>query len=51
MDNAIKYDDFWTDIPSEVQELIIKAKSELDQGEGIPHADIMAEIKVRFLNK
>lgn len=43
--------DFWNDTPREVKQAINKAKSELDQGKGIPHAGAMEEMKGRFLNK
>jgi hypothetical protein len=43
--------DFWSELPLDVQHSINKAKSELDKGEGIPHSEVMAEIKDRFLNK
>jgi hypothetical protein len=43
--------DFWHDLPVHVKEDINQAKSELDKGEGIPHAQVMTEIKERFLNK
>ena len=43
--------DFWTDLPVEVKQTIHTAKSELDRGEGIPHAQVMSEIKGRFLNR
>ena len=41
--------DFWTEIPIEVKKDIHKAKAELDRGEGTPHAQVMTEIKSRFL--
>lgn len=43
--------DFWTELPVEVKQAIHKAKSELDRGEGIPHTQVMEEIKGRFLNR
>ncbi len=43
--------DFWTELPSEVKLAIHNAKSELDRGEGIPHAQVMKEVKGRFLNR
>ncbi|PWK76503.1 hypothetical protein LX99_03369 [Mucilaginibacter oryzae] len=43
--------DFWSDIPPLVQQAINKAKSQLDQGEGIPHEKVMEKIRSRFLNK
>jgi len=41
--------DFWNDIPLEVRRAIDTAKDQLDKREGIPHTDVMAEIKARFL--
>lgn len=43
--------DFWNDLPDEVNSSIDKAKTELDNGEGIPHQQVMTEIKARYLNK
>ncbi len=43
--------DFWTELPTEVQQAVNKAKAELDGGEGIPHAQVMAEMKSRYLNR
>ena len=43
--------DFWNDLPHHVKESINKAKEEMDRGEGIPHAEVMAEVRARFLNK
>ncbi len=43
--------DFGLDLPYEVKLAINKAKSQLDAGEGIPHEQIMNEIKERFLKK
>ncbi len=42
--------DFWSDLPTPVQQAIDKAKNKLDQGEGTPHEEVMAKIKSRFLN-
>lgn len=41
--------DFRDDLPNEVKQAIKMAKVELDGGEGIPHDEVMAEIKNRFL--
>jgi hypothetical protein len=41
--------DFWHELPNEVKQSINEAKAELDRGEGIPHEQVMAEIKERFL--
>jgi hypothetical protein len=43
--------DFWNELPIEVKQAVNKAKAELDRGEGVPHSQIMAEVKTRFLNK
>lgn len=43
--------DFWTELPAEVKQAVNKAKAELDRGEGIPHAQVMAEMKDRFLRR
>ena len=43
--------DFWNDIPSEIKQAVSRAKNELDRGEGIPHVQVMAEMKKHFLNK
>jgi hypothetical protein len=40
--------DFWDDLPSEIKEGINEAKSQLADGQGIPHAQIMADVKARF---
>jgi hypothetical protein len=41
--------DFWTELPEDVKQSIDEAKAELDRGEGIPHEEVMAEVKRRFL--
>jgi flagella basal body P-ring formation protein FlgA len=43
--------DFWGELPTEVKQAVIKAKAELDRGEGISHAQVMAEMKDRYLNR
>ncbi len=43
--------DFWDDLPEHVKEGINKAKEDIKQGKGIPHEQVMAEIKARYLNK
>jgi predicted transcriptional regulator len=48
---GLSENDFWDELPSEVRQAINHAKDELDRGEGIPHEEVMAEIKSRFLNK
>ena len=40
--------DYWSDLPKEVKQAVDKSKAELDIGGGIPHADVMAEVKSRF---
>lgn len=47
---ASKYD-FWSDLPDGVKSAINKAQTELDKGEGIPHQQVMSEIKARYLRK
>ncbi|WP_159440647.1 hypothetical protein [Mucilaginibacter sp. OK098] len=42
--------DFWNEIPKEVKQAINEAKEELERGEGIPHSEVMAEIRKRFLD-
>ncbi|HWD88099.1 MAG TPA: hypothetical protein VG367_08235 [Mucilaginibacter sp.] len=43
--------DFWPSLPSQVKQAIEEAASELDKGEGIPHEQVMAEIKEHYLKK
>ena len=43
--------DFWNELPSEVKQAVNKAKAELDRGEGLSHAQVMAEMKNRFLDQ
>ncbi|MBS1530266.1 MAG: hypothetical protein JSU01_08160 [Bacteroidetes bacterium] len=43
--------DFWPSLPSQVKQAIEEAKSELDRGEGIPHKEVMAEIRARYPKK
>ncbi|HCN82185.1 MAG TPA: hypothetical protein DIT07_01000 [Sphingobacteriaceae bacterium] len=43
--------DFWSSLPEEIKQAVNKAKSELDKGKGIPHSQMMSEIKDRFLDK
>lgn len=43
--------DFRTDLPTDLKQSITIAKDELDRGEGIPHAEVMAKVRKRFLNK
>jgi hypothetical protein len=46
---GISEGDFWPELPNEVQGAINEAKSELDRGEGIPHENVMEEMRKRFL--
>ncbi len=46
---GVSQTDFWHKLPEEVKQSINDAKAELDRGEGIPHDNVMAEIKERFL--
>jgi len=48
---GLSEDDFWTELPAEIKQAVNKAKDELDRGEGIPHAQVMSEVKNRFLKK
>lgn len=43
--------DFWNDIPDEVKQSINEAKGELNRGEGVPHSEVMTDIRRRFLKK
>jgi len=40
--------DFWQDLPTEVKQSIDKAKAELDNGQGIPHEQVIAEIRAKI---
>lgn len=62
MDIAVKYkivekiiqsndDNFWENLPEDVNQAIKKAKEELDRGNGIPHAQVMTDIKEHYVNK
>jgi hypothetical protein len=48
---SLSESDFWGALPIEVKQGINAAKGELDRGEGIPHHQVMAEIKQRFQNR
>lgn len=48
---GLSENDFWSELPTEVKQAINQAKDELDRGEGIPHAKVMAEMKQRFQHK
>jgi hypothetical protein len=38
---ADREDDWWNDLPKEVQKSILKAEKELKEGKGIPHEIVM----------
>ena len=42
---ADKEDDWWDDLPKEVQASIDKAIAELDDGKGVPHEVVMKKYK------
>lgn len=46
---GLSENDFWTELPIEVQQAIRQSERELEQGDGIPHLQIMDEIKKRYL--
>lgn len=48
---GLSENDFWHDLPFEVQQAINQAKSQLDDGEGIAHEQVMLEVKDRFLKR
>ncbi|MDP9077237.1 MAG: hypothetical protein M3O71_07445 [Bacteroidota bacterium] len=43
--------DFWNDLPAQVKSAINEAKDQLDRGDGIPHDDVMTEMKSRFIGR
>lgn len=43
--------DFWNELPTELKQALNKAKGELDRGGGIPHSQVISEIKNRFLDR
>jgi hypothetical protein len=45
---ADREDDWWDDLPKEVQNSIDKAIAELDAGKGIPHEVVMKKYKKWF---
>lgn len=45
---GIQDKDFWHELPLQVQQQINQAKQELDDGKGVLHEDVMAEIN-RFI--
>ena len=42
--------DFWDELSEEVKQTINDAKDQMDRGEGMPHDEVMARMKQRFLN-
>ena len=48
---GLSSNDFWNDLPEHVKVAVNEAKDEIDRGEGIPHSQVMAEVRSRFLNK
>ena len=48
---GLSENDFWSELPVDVKQTINQAKDELDRGEGLPHAQVMAEMKQRFQHK
>ena len=48
--SANSRNDFWHDLPDTVKLQIDNAITQLDQGQGILHEDIMTAAKERFLN-
>ncbi len=45
---ADRKDDWWDDLPKEVQNSIDKAIAQLDAGKGIPHEEVMKKYKKWF---
>lgn len=41
--------DFWNELPNEVKQAIDTAKAQLNRGEGIPHEQVMAEFRSKYL--
>ncbi|MBX2944282.1 MAG: hypothetical protein KF725_00500 [Cyclobacteriaceae bacterium] len=40
--------DFWDDLPEALKSGIQKAEKDLTDGKGLPHQDVMAEIKEKY---
>lgn len=40
--------DFWDDLPEEAKQSIERGKKQLDEGKGIPHEQVMKEVRERF---
>lgn len=47
---GLSENDFWAELPIEVQQAIRQSERELEFGGGIPHLQVMDEIKKRFLS-
>lgn len=43
--------DFWNDLPHETQKAIDKAKIQLREGKGIPHEEVMDEMREHFIRQ
>lgn len=43
--------DFWDELPEETRKTINEARRELDEGKGIPHDEVISEVKERFFSK
>lgn len=48
---GLSEEDFWGELPAEIKQAVNQAKSELNRGEGVPHSQVIAEVKGRFLNR
>ena len=42
--------DYWDDLPEHVKSAINRAKTELDDGAGLSHKEVIKDVKTRFLN-
>jgi len=40
--------DFWAELPEKLKADILESLRQIEAGEGIPHASVMAEMKQRF---
>ena len=48
---GLSQNDFWDDLPENVKEGINEAKEQINNGQGVPHSQVMADVKARFLAK
>ena len=48
--NKSSKSDFWSDLPKETKQAIQKAKTQLEEGKGISHQQVMQEVRERFLS-